>query len=210
MPGRRPFDTWTRVISRLRRDNLAIMDKARAVDIDEAAERLSETITPSPLGRSQRLSARSGLDVWLKREDLQAVRSYKLRGAYNLISQLTGEQSALGVVCASAGNHAQGVAFACAHSGVGARIYLPRTTPRQKRERVAELGGPGVRVVIEGDTYDDAAAAAASDAARSGAVLVPAFNDLRTIVGQGTVVREAIHQLGRARTRWSFPSAAEV
>ena len=101
------------------------------------------------------------------------------------------------MVCASAGNHA-GCAFACAHSAVGARIYLPRTTPRQKRERVAELGGPGVRVVIEGDTYGDAAAAAASGAARSCVVLIPAFNDLRTIVGQGTVVREAIHQLGRA------------
>ena len=174
------------------------MATARAEDVDEAAGRLSQAIRPSPLMRSERLSDRSGLDVWLKREDLQPVRSYKVRGAYNLISQLTAEQRAPGVVCASAGNHAQGVAFACARTDVGARIYLPRTTPRQKRERVAELGGPSVQVIIEGDTYDDAAGAAAADAARTGAALIPAFNDLRTIVGQGTVVREAVQQLGRA------------
>lgn len=173
------------------------MDTVRARDVDEAAERLSEAISPSPLMHSPRLSAISGMDVWLKREDLQAVRSYKLRGAVNLVSQLTGEQRTRGVVCASAGNHAQGVAFACARTGVGSRIYLPRTTPRQKRERVAELGGAAVQVVIEGDTYDDAASAAAADSARTGATLVPAFNDLRTIAGQGTVVREAVDQLGR-------------
>ncbi len=174
------------------------MATARADDVDEAAGRLSQAIRPSPLMRSERLSDRSGLDVWLKREDLQPVRSYKVRGAYNLISQLTAEQRAPGVVCASAGNHAQGVAFACARTHVEARIYLPRTTPRQKRERVAELGGPSVQVIIEGDTYDDAAGAAAADAARTGAALIPAFNDLRTIAGQGTVVREAVQQLGRA------------
>ena len=174
------------------------MDTARAVDVDEAAERLSGAIFLSPLMHSTRLSERSGLDVWLKREDLQAVRSYKLRGAYNLISQLTTEQQARGVVCASAGNHAQGVAFACARTGVGARIYLPRTTPRQKRERVAELGGASVQIVIEGDTYDDAATAATADANESGAALIPAFDDLRTIAGQGTVVREAVQQLGGA------------
>lgn len=185
------------MISRRCRGSLTIMDTVRAADIDEAAARLVDTVEPSPLMRNRRLSEQSGLDVWLKREDLQAVRSYKVRGAYNLISQLTAEQRELGVVCASAGNHAQGVAFAAARTGVSARIYLPRTTPRQKRERVAQVGGPTVHVLIEGDTYDDAAAAAASDSARSGATLVPAFNDLRTIAGQGTVVREAIQQLGR-------------
>lgn len=193
----RLLDTWTRVISRRCRGSLTIMDTVRAADIEEAAARLVDTVEPSPLMRNRRLSEKSGLDVWLKREDLQAVRSYKVRGAYNLISQLTAEQRDLGVVCASAGNHAQGVAFAAARTGVSARIYLPRTTPRQKRERVAQVGGPTVHVLIEGDTYDDAAAAAASDSARSGATLVPAFNDLRTIAGQGTVVREAIQQLGR-------------
>ena len=189
--------TWTLLISTRCRDNLKLMDTVRAADIDEAAARLAETVEPTPLMRNRRLSESSGLDVWLKREDLQAMRSYKLRGAYNLISQLPAEQRRFGVVCASAGNHAQGVAFAAAHTGVDARIYLPRTTPRQKRERVAQLGGPTVHVVIEGDTYDDAATAAASDSLRTGATLVPAFDDLRTIAGQGTVIREAMQQLGR-------------
>jgi threonine dehydratase len=174
------------------------MEAVRAADIDEAAGRLSGTVRPSPLHRSHRLSTDSGLEVWLKREDLQDVRSYKLRGAYNLIAQLAQDERARGVVCASAGNHAQGVAFASARAGVAARIYLPRTTPRQKRERVAALGASSVEVVIEGDTYDDCAAAAAGDAAETGATLIPAFDDLRTIAGQGTVIREAIEQLGSA------------
>lgn len=109
------------------------MGAVSAGDVDEASSRLREVIPPTPLHRSERLSRRTGLDVWLKREDLQAVRSYKGRGAYNLIAQLDAGSRRLGVVCASAGNHAQGVAFACARTGVTARIYLPRTTPRQKR-----------------------------------------------------------------------------
>jgi threonine dehydratase len=174
------------------------MDDVRALDIDEAAARMSGTVPTSPLTPSRRLSELSGLDVWLKREDLQDVRSYKLRGAYNLISQLSADTRRHGVVCASAGNHAQGVAFASARADVVARIYLPRTTPRQKRDRVVALGGSNVRVLVEGDTYDDCAAAAAADAAETGATLIPAFDDLRTIAGQGTVVREAIEQLGKA------------
>ena len=146
---------------------------------------------------SPRLSAEHGLDVWLKREDLQPVRSYKGRGAYNMLSLLDAEARARGVTCASAGNHAQGVAFACALAGVKARVYLPRTTPRQKRQRVAALGAGLVEVTIDGDSYDEAAAAAASYASRSGATIVPAFDDPRTIAGQGTVVREAVEQLGR-------------
>ena len=168
------------------------------VDVAEAAERFAGVIPPSPLQRNERLSARYDLDVWLKREDLQRVRSYKARGAYNFLSQLGEEEQRLGVVCASAGNHAQGVAFACAETGVEARIYLPRTTPRQKRDRVAALGSGVVKVLIEGDTYDDAAAAARLDAQETGATLVPAFDDDRTIAGQGTVVREVVHQLPSA------------
>lgn len=166
-----------------------------AADVDEAAGRLRAVIGPSPLQISARLSDAVGGEVWLKREDLQPVRSYKIRGAYNLIAQLTDAERARGVVCASAGNHAQGVAFACARLGVTARIYLPRTTPRQKRDRVARLGGRVVRTIVVGNTYDDAAAAAAKDAADTGATLVPAFDDPRTVAGQGTVVREILSQL---------------
>lgn len=166
-----------------------------AAQVDTAAARLRAVIGPSPLQISARLSDAARGEVWLKREDLQPVRSYKIRGAYNLIAQLDADARARGVVCASAGNHAQGVAFACARLGVPARVYLPRTTPRQKRDRVARLGGKVVEVVVVGDAYDDAASAADADAARSGATLVPAFDDARTIAGQGTVVREILAQL---------------
>lgn len=166
-----------------------------ASDVDAAAGRLRAVIGPSPLQLSARLSDAVGGEVWLKREDLQPVRSYKIRGAYNLIAQLSPEERERGVVCASAGNHAQGVAFACARLHVTARVYLPRTTPRQKRDRVARLGGKVVEVVVVGNTYDDAAAAAAADAEQTGATLVPAFDDPRTVAGQGTVVREVLSQL---------------
>ncbi|MCE0766653.1 threonine ammonia-lyase IlvA [Pseudonocardia kujensis] len=166
-----------------------------AADVDAAAGRLRAVIGPSPLQLSARLSDAVGGEVWLKREDLQPVRSYKIRGAYNLIAQLSPEERERGVVCASAGNHAQGVAFACARLHVTARVYLPRTTPRQKRDRVARLGGKVVEVVVVGNTYDDAAAAAAADAAQTGATLVPAFDDPRTVAGQGTVAREVLSQL---------------
>jgi threonine dehydratase len=163
--------------------------------VEEAVGRLAGVVTRTPLQRNERLSDLVGGDVWLKREDLQPVRSYKLRGAYNLMAQL--DDSGRGVVCASAGNHAQGVAYACAALRIKGRIYLPRTTPRQKRERIAAIGGPWVEIVIEGDAYDDVAAIAAAAAEESGARLVPAFDDLQTIAGQGTIAVEIIEQLGR-------------
>jgi threonine dehydratase len=169
-----------------------------AADVEAAAARLRGVIPPSPLESNARLSDRVGARVWLKREDLLAVRSYKIRGAYNLIAQLDEPARAHGVVCASAGNHAQGVAYACARLSVRARVYLPRTTPRQKRDRVASLGGEMVDVRVVGDSYDDAAEAAADDIGRTGATLVPAFDDPRTVAGQGTVVREVVEQLDRA------------
>jgi threonine dehydratase len=179
-------------------DDASQVGSVGAVDIAAAAERFVGVIPPSPLQRNDRLSLRHGLDVRLKREDLNAVRSYKGRGAYNLISGLPAGQRERGVVCASAGNHGQGVAFACASLGVTARVYLPRTTPRQKRDRVARLGGKYVQIVVAGETYDDAADAARTYAEDSGTTLIPAFDDPRTIAGQGTVVKEIIEQLGHA------------
>jgi len=171
--------------------------------VEEAAARLAGVARRTPLERSARLSALVGADVWLKREDLQPVRSYKLRGAYNLMAQL--EDTAAGVVCASAGNHAQGVAYACAALEIRGRIHLPRTTPRQKRERIEAIGGTWVDIVIAGDTYDDAVALAEAAARESGAVPVPAFDDLRTIAGQGTVAIEIVEQLGRAPDQLVIP-----
>ena len=135
--------------------------------IDAAARRLAGVVTTTPLERNARLSDASKAQVWLKREDLQTVRSYKVRGAFNLISQLDPSARAAGVVAASAGNHAQGLAYACAALGVQGRVYLPRTTPRQKRDRIAALGGSMIEIVLGGDTYDEAAASAAADAAAS-------------------------------------------
>ncbi len=169
----------------------------RAADIDAAARRLHGVATVTPLEECVRLSARHGVTVLLKREDLQVVRSYKLRGAYNLMAQLTPAERASGVVCASAGNHAQGVAYACRVLDIKGRIYLPNTTPRQKRDRILSHGAGTVELVMTGDTFDDAAAAAAEHAAESGAVMVAPFDDPRTIAGQGTVVRELLQQLGR-------------
>ena len=172
-------------------DTLAVS----AADVDAAADRLAGHIARSPLTYSERLSAQTGARVWLKREDLQQVRSYKGRGATNFIAQLSPEQQQAGVVCASAGNHAQGVAFACAQLGVPARIYLPRTTPRQKRDRVSTLGGAEVEVIVGGDTYDAAASAASEYADQSGLTLVPPFDHPMTIAGQGTMIREILEDL---------------
>ncbi|MDD2857725.1 MAG: threonine ammonia-lyase IlvA [Candidatus Nanopelagicales bacterium] len=169
-----------------------------AAAIDAAAIRLAGIVSTTPLERNARLSAATGAEVWLKREDLQTVRSYKARGAHNLIAQLDATTRAAGVVAASAGNHAQGVAYACRALGVRGRVYLPRTTPHQKQDRIAALGGGMIEIIIGGDTYDEAARAAAEDARASGATIVPAFDDARTIAGQGTVIREAVEQLGSA------------
>ncbi|GAB4009358.1 threonine ammonia-lyase IlvA [Nocardioides ultimimeridianus] len=158
----------------------------------------SPTVGGTPLQRAPRLSELTGLDVWLKREDLTPVRSYKVRGAFNVVSSLSGEEREAGVACASAGNHAQGVAFACARAGVRATIFLPGTTPRQKRDRVAALGGSYVDVVIAGETYDDSVVAAAEFAAASGATVIPAFDHPGVIEGQGTVTAEILDELGAA------------
>ncbi|RSM40947.1 threonine dehydratase [Amycolatopsis balhimycina DSM 5908] len=172
------------------------IDTVTAATIEKAAERLAGVVTRTPLEPSARLSARVDARVWVKREDLQTVRSYKIRGAYNFLVQLDEPTRELGVVCASAGNHAQGVAYACRRLGANGRVYVPGTTPRQKRERIATLGGAHIEVIVVGETYEDAFAAANEDAQRTGATLVPAFDDVRTVAGQGTVALEVVEQLG--------------
>jgi threonine dehydratase len=158
-----------------------------ATDVAEAAGQLSGIVRRTALEHSDRLSNELGVPVLLKREDLQLCRSYKVRGAYNAVVALTADERAHGVVCASAGNHAQGVAFACAALEIKGRVFLPASTPRQKRQRIAAVGGPWVEQVIAGSTYDDAGAAAAAEAAQTRAVLIHPFDDPRTIAGQGSV-----------------------
>jgi threonine dehydratase len=168
-----------------------------AADIDSAAKRIAAVVTPTPLQLSDRLSAITGAQVYLKREDLQVVRSYKLRGAYNLLVQLTGEEMAAGVVCSSAGNHAQGFAYACRSLGVHGRVYVPAKTPKQKRDRIRYHGGEFVELIVGGSTYDLAAEAALDDVERTGATLVPPYDDLRTMAGQGTIAVEVLDQLDK-------------
>ncbi|WP_328607163.1 threonine ammonia-lyase IlvA [Amycolatopsis sp. NBC_00345] len=172
------------------------IDTVNAELVEQAAGRLAGVITRTPLEPNARLSSRVDARVWLKREDQQTVRSYKIRGAYNFIVQLDDATRARGVVCASAGNHAQGLAYACRRLGANGRVYVPGTTPRQKRERIATLGGAHIEVIVVGETYEDAFAAANDDAQRTGATLVPAFDDIRTVAGQGTVALEVVEQLG--------------
>jgi threonine dehydratase len=176
----------------------APVDDSFSTAVREAGRRLAGVVERTPLQRNARLSALTGADVWLKREDLQLGRSYKIRGAYNTISQLDGAARAAGVVCASAGNHGQGVAYACRALQVRGHVFVPGTTPRQKRERIASLGGDMIELVVVGDSYDEAAAAAETSALASGATLVPAFDALDTVTGQATVAAEILEQLGSA------------
>jgi threonine dehydratase len=166
-----------------------------AADVDAAARRIAGVVTPTPLQLSDRLSATTGANVYLKREDLQTVRSYKLRGAYNLLVQLSDEELAAGVVCSSAGNHAQGFAYACRTLGIRGRVYVPAKTPKQKRDRIRYHGGEFIELIVGGSTYDLAAEAALADVERTGATLVPPFDDPRTMAGQGTIAVEILSQL---------------
>lgn len=166
-----------------------------ATEVEAAAARIADSVIASPLHVSERLSEATGATVYLKREDLQAVRSYKIRGAFNFMLQLTAAERARGVVCASAGNHAQGFARACNELDISGVIFVPKTTPRQKIDRIRHFGGEDVEVVIDGSTYDDASDLAKACAARTGALLVSAFDDPRTIAGQGTIGAEIHAQL---------------
>lgn len=171
------------------------MSPLSAADIEAAAQRISGVVSPTPLQLSDRLSQLTGALVYLKREDLQVVRSYKVRGAYNLLKQLTPEEIAAGVVCSSAGNHAQGFALACREMGIHGRVYVPAKTPKQKRDRIRYHGGEFIELIVGGKTYDMAAEAARADVARTGATLVPPYDDLRTMAGQGTIAVELLEQL---------------
>ena len=169
-------------------------EQLTASGVDSAARALEPIVVTTPLEDSPRLSQKVGARVLLKRENRQLARSYKVRGAFYAIQGLDEAERARGVVCASAGNHAQGVAYACARLGIMGRVYVPGNTPRQKRQRILALGGEFVELIVVGSTYDEAGAAAKEFAMRSGAVFVHAFNDVATILGQGTVAVEVMAQ----------------
>ena len=164
-------------------------------DIETAAKTLSEILEPTPLMRNPNLSEKYEADVYLKREDLQMVRSYKIRGAYNMIKSLSPEVLKYGVVCASAGNHAQGVAFSCHKLNIMGSIYMPTTTPKQKIEQVRMFGKGNIDIVLTGDTFDAANAAAIEYANKSGKTFIPPFDHKKIIEGQGTIGLEIFHQM---------------
>ncbi|WP_339654268.1 threonine ammonia-lyase IlvA [uncultured Maribacter sp.] len=163
-------------------------------DVRNAAKIISEISEVTPLTESIRLSKQYDCQVRLKREDLQRVRSYKIRGAFNKISSLSKEERAKGVICASAGNHAQGVAFACFHLKIKGTIYMPSVTPKQKVEQTNLFGGDWVEIVLEGDTFDDASMAAQKYGHETGKIFVHPFDDPKIIEGQATVGLELIEQ----------------
>lgn len=169
-----------------------------AAAIREATQRLQGVVERTPLQPWARMSEKTGARVLIKREDMQHVRSYKLRGALNLMLGLTPAERERGVVAASAGNHGQGVAKGCHDLRIHGRIVVPESTPRQKMDRIRSVGGDYVELVAKGNTYDEAYAETVRYARETGAVPVHPFDDPRTIIGQGTVAREIHDQLGSA------------
>ncbi len=163
--------------------------------VEEAREHLRGVARETPLQFHAGLSHHFGAKIYLKREDLQIVRSYKLRGAYNRMRLLTPAEKRRGIVCASAGNHAQGVAFSCKQLKTRGIIFMPRNTPRQKIDRVHNLGGSFVTVELFGDTFDEAFGEAKSASQKKQMVFVHPFNDPFVIAGQGTVGVEILEQL---------------
>lgn len=171
------------------------MSTVTAKDIDVAAGVLAKVATKTPLQKSERLSEEVGRPVHLKREDLQICRSFKVRGAYVRMAAMDEDERAAGVVCASAGNHAQGVAYACAHLGIQGTIFLPASTPRQKRKRIATIGGKLVEPVIVAGDFDEANRVAAAAAKDGGKVYVHPYDDPYTIAGQGSIAVDLDSQL---------------
>lgn len=162
--------------------------------IKSAAEKLQGIASISPLEEHQRFSDKYHCKMLFKREDLQQVRSYKIRGAYNNISSLTNEETKNGIVCASAGNHAQGVALSCQLLKIKGKIFMPAPTPNQKVEQVKMFGKEFVEVVLIGDTFDDSYHKAIEECEQYNKPLVHPFNDPKVIEGQGTVGLEIIQQ----------------
>ncbi|MEO8253019.1 MAG: threonine ammonia-lyase IlvA [Flavobacterium sp.] len=160
--------------------------------IQEAKKQLQGVVMTTPLTENLNLSTEFNATILLKREDLQSVRSYKIRGAYNKMSSLIHTEKAQGIICASAGNHAQGVAYSCKLLNIKGKIYMPKTTPKQKLKQVNLFGGTFVEIVLTGDTFDDAFAAAMTDATFNKMTFVHPFDDEKVIAGQGTVGLEIL------------------
>ena len=162
--------------------------------IEKASQVLDEILEPTPFQRNANLSDIYEAEIYLKREDLQMVRSYKIRGAYNKIRTIDPELVTNGIVCASAGNHAQGVAFSCSKLKIMGSIFMPVTTPRQKIEQVRMFGKEFIEIILTGDTFDAANSAAIAYAKENNKTFIPPFDDPKVMEGQGTIGREILNQ----------------
>lgn len=160
-----------------------------------AKRNINGIINQTPLFQNQSYSDQFGSNIYFKREDLQKTRSYKIRGAYHKMSQLKKDQAAKGIVCASAGNHAQGVAYACNSLGIRGRIYMPVTTPKQKIKQVQMYGKDKTEIILFGDTFDEAKKAAMDECSQTGSVFIPPFDDVNIIEGQATIGLEILESL---------------
>lgn len=174
--------------SLLRREGEAVLD------FTGASLRLKKIVTKTPLQLNRNLSKKYQCSVYLKREDLQLVRSYKLRGAYNMMSSLPAEQLKNGVVCASAGNHAQGFAYSCKKLNAKGVVFMPVITPNQKINQTKMFGEDFIEVKLTGDTFDDCAVAAKNYTEENGMTFIPPFDDYKIIEGQGTVAVEILEE----------------
>ncbi|MBS1947073.1 MAG: threonine ammonia-lyase [Bacteroidetes bacterium] len=163
-------------------------------DYKKASERLSKVVIKTALQFNRNLSLKYNANVYLKREDLQVVRSYKLRGAYNMMTSLSAEQLQKGLVCASAGNHAQGFAYSCKKLGVKGVVFMPIITPNQKVSQTKMFGEDKIEIKLVGDTFDDCAISAKKFTVENGMTFVPPFDDYRIIEGQATVGLEILEQ----------------
>ena len=166
-------------------------------EFKQAQQRIAALLSETPLERSTRLSNHFKADIYLKREDLQQVRSYKIRGAYNKILTLSQHEDVERIICASAGNHAQGVALSCSSLNIKGLIIMPKTTPQQKISKVESFGGEWIEIQLHGETYDEAYRFALSLAKQDGIPFVHPFNDRDVILGQGTMGLEILEQLGK-------------
>ena len=164
-------------------------------DILKAHQNVKDVVIHTPLQKNERLSERYDCNVYLKREDLQVVRSFKLRGAYYKMKQLSKETTKNGVVCASAGNHAQGVAFSCKHLGIHGKIFMPSPTPRQKISQVELFGKEYIEIILTGDTFDDAYQSAVACCEEEKRAFIHPFDDPAVMAGQGTVAVEILNDI---------------
>ncbi|MDF2431788.1 MAG: threonine dehydratase [Mucilaginibacter sp.] len=162
------------------------------LNFEAASQRLKDVVKRTPLEYNANLSSQYDCNLYLKREDLQTVRSYKLRGAFNMISQLTEEELSRGVVCASAGNHAQGVAFSCNKLNTRSVIFMPEITPKQKIKQTEMFGNNHVEIILVGDTFDDCLLEALAYTQAHKMTFIPPFDNYRVIEGQGTVGMEIL------------------